>query len=211
MNTELDIRIGKYVLNFLMVVITVVGLWLAMMIVWHWYSELNAAASPITPRAAAPADPRVWRTLPRKPLLTDSFDVVGSKAWTLTNQNSSPERFRCTVRGEFSASAPIWFVAVDAANWQRWNSGSPPLVQYQQENPGDGITPSQVATACPDNGGAYVFLPQPPARRGIPTSGVGLALALLASFQQAHQPPVRVTANLWAEEECFCTSAEAGQ
>ena len=143
-------------------------------------------------------------------LITDSFDVVKYRAWSVDHGPLPPaENYRCYVRGRFTATAPVWFLALDHTNGVRRELGIPPIPDYAKPSVGDGITPTTVLTECEASGGVYAFIEPDTHTPGWPTSRADLGMIIIHSLAQASQPPALVTADLWAEQECFCTTREA--
>jgi len=154
--------------------------------------------------AAIRAPVRAWRHLPRVSLVSQSLDVAKVQGWTVgPNPLDGNRNYRCTLRGRFAATEPLWFVVMDPVNSGRMRAGDPPFFAYAVQQA------SEISTPCAAAGSFYGFVRPEQQIQGVPLTTSQLALQLAARIAESHRPPARVTAELWLDGECFCTESES--
>ena len=172
------------------------------------FSHQNALDAS-TARAAVALDPPEWRRYRHQALLNGNFDLIRAQAWRIqTKTVPHQDRFRCNIVGRFASASPVWFVTMDSINADILQAGNTPIVDYSQSSNGNVLMPAIVITPCVGDNGLMAFIqPRDPAR--FPTSKIEFGALLLNAVMGIVPRPVEVRADLWADQECFCTEDEA--
>jgi len=164
----------------------------------------NSVPGGITLRSAQPA-PQTWHEVLSKPVINESFDVGKWYAWGLAAHDPQETNLKFIVTGQFAANSPVGLAVMDDANYQRLQSGYPPLPAY-------GFTNSQpvVSFRVLPASTYMVFyqIQQPQAAPQIPTSMLGLGLLILRGLAQSAQV-AHVTAAFNLSVEFYGNDASA--
>jgi hypothetical protein len=154
--------------------------------------------------AFSPA-PKAWQEIGRKPLVEQSWEMIGQTGWWVEGMDGDPNGVRLFLEGSFAASNPgVRMIVMDRDNWHKWQQGYPPLDATSAE-PGRAFhLPASTA------GYYFGFFPQKPAApmNSASLSGI-VASSLLQAYQQSHPAPIRMSAKVILVVESYSTPAQA--
>jgi hypothetical protein len=183
--------------------LAVLGTLLAMILAVEIWKSANPQPGPSRESGNPTADFRLptavtWREVARQPLSSDSDDFQNSMMYQDDGHAPEPSR-RWIIEGRWAASAPVLFVVMDDANYERLQKGFIPLLIFSQAKP-------PVRFASPAQSFWYGFVALPPAQPAteqakIPASIPELLLFVFRESQRSQTPPIRLSCDFWLVTE----------